>query len=230
MSKLWNSDTELFEIVRNELYSAVVGDCMDKMGLLTQFLPPRIKAIQKEMSVVGRAMTVLQADVIDTGSGKHNELLKQPFGLMLEALDDLKQDEVYICAGSNPGYALWGELMSTRAMTLGAAGAVVSGYMRDYHGIVKLGFPTFAFGAYAKDQGPRGKVLDWRVPIVIGEVRIEPGDIVIGDVDGVCIVPRLHEEEIMTAAIEKSRGEKMVQEKIKNGMSAREAFDRYGIL
>jgi regulator of RNase E activity RraA len=86
---------------------------------------------------------------------------------MLEALDDLKPNEVYICTGGSPRYALWGELMSIRAMHCGAAGAVLDGYSRDTRGILKLGFPTFSHGSYAQDQNPRGKVVDYRVPIVI---------------------------------------------------------------
>ncbi len=230
MPNLWNNDEELFSIIREELFTAVVGDCMDKLGLLHQFLPPQVQPLRQDMFTVGRAMTVLEADVFGEKGGANNDLLSKPFGLMLEALDDLKKNEVYICTGSSPTYALWGEIMSTRAMKLGAVGAVVDGYSRDTKGILELGFPTFSYGPYAQDQGPRGKVIDWRVPIEIRGVRINPGDIVIGDVDGVCVVPQSSEEAVFTASIEKARGEKIVQEKIAGGMSAREAFDTYGIM
>lgn len=230
-STLWKNDDELFAIVKQELYTAVVGDIMDKMGLLRQFLPPEIQPLQTDMFVVGRAMPVLEADVFseDPELG-HNELLKQPFGLMLQALDDLKKNEVYICSGASPTYALWGELMSTRAMKLGAAGAVVDGYSRDTRGILQLNFPTFSYGRYAQDQAPRGKVIDFRTSLEIRGVRIMPGDIVLGDMDGVCIVPNAAVTEVFSRAIEKARGEKMVQEKIQEGMSASQAFETYGIL
>ncbi|WP_341840703.1 RraA family protein [Chitinophaga caseinilytica] len=230
-SPLWKHDDELFSIVRNELYTAVVGDIMDKMGLQRQFLPPQIQPLQSDMFLVGRAMTVLEADVFsEDPSAGQNPLLKKPFGLMLEALDDLKKNEVYICAGASPSYALWGELMSTRAMQLGAAGAVVDGYSRDTKGILQLNFPTFSYGRYAQDQAPRGKVIDFRVPLEIRGVRVLPGDIVLGDIDGVCIVPREAEREVFSRAIEKARGEKMVQQKILEGMSAGQAFAKYGIM
>ncbi|TKC08535.1 RraA family protein [Pedobacter frigoris] len=116
-------------------------------------------------------------------------LENKPFGLMLEALDDLKKNEVYICAGTSPSYALWGELMSVRAKKLGAAGAVVNGYHRDTKGILDMGFSTFSLGSYAKDQAPRGKVVDFRSSIEINGVIVNSGDYVIGDRDGVCIVP-----------------------------------------
>lgn len=227
----WHTDTQLFEIIRAELYTAVIGDIMDKMGLLHQFLPAAIQPLRKDMFVVGRAMPVLEADVLESKEyAGNNPILKKSFGLMLEALDDLKKDEVYICGGASPNYALWGELMSTRALKLGAAGAVVDGYSRDTKGILKLNFPTFSYGSYAQDQAPRGKVIDFRVPIEIRGVLINPGDIVVGDIDGVCIIPQIHEVEILTQAIEKARGEKLVQIKIQEGMSAKEAFEKYGIM
>ncbi|MBO9619921.1 MAG: RraA family protein [Niabella sp.] len=229
INKLWQTDDELFQIIKRELYTAVVGDIMDKLGYLHQFLPPQIKPLRQDMFVVGRAMTVLEADVFSE-DGNNNFLLKKPFGLMLEALDDLKENEVYICAGASPSYALWGELMSTRAMKLGAAGAVVDGYSRDTNGILELNFPTFSYGRYAQDQAPRGKVIDFRVPLKIKGVLVNSGDIVVGDSDGVCIVPREIEEEVFARAIEKARGEKVVQKKIEEGMSAKEAFEKYGIM
>jgi regulator of RNase E activity RraA len=226
----WKNDQELFSIIRKELYTAVIGDIMDKMGFLYQFLPPQIQPLEGKMRVVGRAMTVLEADIVQDPADKGGEDFKKPFGLMLDALDDLKAGEVYVCTGASPSYALWGELMSTRAKMLGGAGAVVNGYSRDKKGILKLDFPTFSYGNYAQDQGPRGKVIDFRVPLKMGEVLINPGDMVIGDMDGVCIVPANAATEVFGLAIEKARGEKIVQKKIQEGMSAREAFETYGIM
>src|SRR5688572_343808 len=229
--KPWKSDDELFALCKRELFTAVVGDVMDKLNLRRQFLPPEIQPLREDMVVIGRAMPVLEADVfIERVSGSANTLMQKSFGLMLEALDDLKRNEVYICTGSSPRYALWGELMSTRAMKLGAAGAVLDGYSRDTRGILALNFPTFSYGRYAQDQGPRGKVIDYRCPIEINGARIEPGDLLFGDLDGVCVVPRRAEREVFTAALEKSRGEKRVAKAIREGMSAVEAFKQFGIM
>jgi len=230
-SVAWNDDEGLFALARRELFTAVVGDIMDKLGFLHQFLPPRIGPLRPDMVVIGRAMTVLEADVFEErSSSKNNPVMAQPFGLMFEALDDLRPNEVYVCAGASPRYALWGELMSTRAIKLGAAGAVVDGYLRDTHGILAQNFPAFSYGSYAQDQGPRGKVIDFRIPIEIQGIRINTGDIVFGDVDGVLVVPREAEEEIFMGAIEKARGEKLVQKAIEDGMSASEAFRKFGIM
>lgn len=204
---------------------------MDKMDLQHQFLPPYVTPLRDDMVIAGRAMPVLEADVFEeSGNSNHNPVMNRPFGLMLHALDDLKENEVYICTGSSPRYALWGEMMSLRAMKLGAEGAVVDGYSRDTKGILAMNFPTFSRGRYAQDQGPRGKVIDYRVPIEWGGVRIHPGDIIFGDLDGVLVIPQAQEEAVIEAALEKARGEKLVYQALQKGMSAVEAFDTFGIM
>ncbi|MBS5062275.1 MAG: RraA family protein [Hungatella hathewayi] len=226
----WKNDEELFALMRAELYSAVIGDILDKLHYYHQFLPYRIQPVREHMVVAGRAMTVLEADAFEELSAGQNPVMQKPFGLMLEALDDIKKDEVYICTGSSPSYALVGELMCTRMQILGAAGAVVNGFHRDTKGIVDLDFPCFSYGRYAQDQAPRGKVIDFRVPIEIEGVRVNPGDIVFGDLDGVVVIPRTIEEEVIRLAYEKATGEKMVSEAIRAGMGAKESFDKHGIM
>ena len=230
MHPLWANDEELFALARKELFTAVVGDVMDKLNLRQQFLPPQIQPLERQMMAIGRALTVLEADFFEELAVGHSPMSSKPFGLMLEALDDLKKNEIYVCTGASPRYALWGELMSLRAQRCGAAGAVVDGYSRDTHGIVELGFPTFSYGAYAQDGSPRGKVIDFRVPIEVGGARILPGDILFGDVDGVCVVPKVAEAEVFARALEKARGEKKVRKAIEEGMSAKEAFQTFGIM
>ncbi|KAA3632487.1 MAG: RraA family protein [Bacteroidetes bacterium] len=227
----WKDDKELFEIARKELFVALVGDVLDKMGYLHQFLPPKIKPLAPEFILIGRAMPVLEADVFEEQSSTtKNEAMKQPFGLMFEALDSLKEDEVYICTGASPNYALWGGLMSTRALKLRASGAVLHGWSRDTNEILRLNFPTFSYGGFAQDQGPRGKVIDYRVPIEIEGVRINPGDIIYGDRDGVLVVPKEAVKEAFTGAIEKARGEQLVKKALEEGMSTVEAFKKFGIM
>ncbi|UJH68506.1 RraA family protein [Allomuricauda sp. SCSIO 65647] len=231
MKGLWKDDNELYEIAKRELFVALVGDVLDKMGYLHQFLPPHLKPLHHDFVVIGRAMPVLEADVFEeVGKGSHNPLMKKPFGIMFEALDSLKEGEVYICSGSSPEYALWGGLMSTRAMKLGAAGAVLNGWSRDTNEILNLGFPTFSYGGYAQDQGPRGKVIDYNVPIEIEGVRITPGDVVYGDRDGVLIIPKKAVDEAFSGAIEKARGEQLVKKALQEGMSAVDAFEKFGIM
>lgn len=229
--ELWKNDKELFNIAKKELFVALVGDILDKMGFQHQFLPPTIKPVDTNFVVIGRAMPVLEADVFEEETkDSKNPMMKKPFGIMFEALDDLKEDEVYICSGSSPKYALWGGLMSTRALKLKAAGAVLHGWSRDTNEILKLNFPTFSYGGFAQDQGPRGKVIDYRVPIEIEGVRIQPGDIIYGDRDGVLVVPKDAVIEAFQGAIEKARGEQLVKNALENGMSTVDAFQKFGIM
>jgi 4-hydroxy-4-methyl-2-oxoglutarate aldolase len=224
-------DDEIFRLLKNELFTAVVGDVMDVLGFRHQFLPAGIAALRPDTVIAGRAMPVLEADVFGDGD-EHSRgpLAAKPFGLMLEALDDLKPGEVYVATGGSLRYALWGGLMSTRARHLKAAGAVLDGYARDASEIEALGFAVFCRGLYAQDQGARGKVVDFRTPVEIGGARVAPGDLIFGDREGVLVIPRQAEEEILTRALEKSRTENHVGAAIRGGMSACEAFARFGVL
>jgi regulator of RNase E activity RraA len=215
-------DRELFQAMRAHLFTAIIGDVLDSHGLRHQFLMPECRPLDPKMVVCGRAMPVIEADV--------SEVPDPPFGLMLKALDSLKEDEVYIAAGSSPRYALWGELMSTAARARGAAGAVLAGYIRDTKGILGMNFPVFSFGSYAQDQRGRGQVLDFRVPLDISGVRIEPGDIVFGDIDGVLVLPRAVENIVVTEALERVKREKTAKQLLLEGVSAETAFYQTGVL
>nr|WP_246229835.1 RraA family protein [Mucilaginibacter humi] len=152
LQKNWDTDDELFHIIRTELYTAVIGDIMDVLGYMNQFLPPQLRPLTDSDFIVGRAMTVVETDIVSQSS-INNAALNKPFGLMLEALDDLKKNEIYVCTGASPTYALWGELMSVRAKYLGAAGAIVDGYSRDTNGVRAVGLPVFSYGCYARGSG-----------------------------------------------------------------------------
>jgi 4-hydroxy-4-methyl-2-oxoglutarate aldolase len=219
-------DSALFTALREKLFTAVVGDVMDGIGLTRQFLPPSLRPLREDMVVVGRAMTVTEKDLAP-GEAETAEA----FGLMLRALDDLKAGEVYICAGASPAYALWGGLMSTRAMKLGATGAVLGGCHRDTREILDLGFPVFSEGAYAQDQKNRGIVTGFREPIAFSNgTGVAPGDIVFGDIDGVVIVPRNSAADVVRLALAKVEGENVVRRMIEEGHSSQDAFAATGIM
>ena len=212
-------------MMRDRLFTAVVGDILDELGFVHRFLPQAIGPLDENMILAGRAMPVLESDVPEGHSPA------KPFGLMVEALDDLKPHEVYIASGSlNPCYAMWGELMSTRARVLGAAGAVLNGPSRDTRAILEMKFPVFSTGRYAQDQKVRGEVVDFRIAIDIEAVHVEPGDIVFGDIDGVLIVPRAAEREALTRALEKVTKENTVRTAILGGMSTADALAKYGVM
>lgn len=223
-------DATTFDTIRTELFAAAVGDVLDVMGFQRQFLPAGIMPLEKSMRIVGRALPVLEADVIKTAAPSPGPLAGKPFGLMLEALDDLRPGEIYIATGASLRYALWGGLMSTRAQHLKAAGAILDGYVRDANEIERLGFPVFCRGTYAQDQGVRGQVIDFRCTIEIEGIRIGPGDLLFGDREGVLVIPAEAEDEAIAKALEKVRTEDRVADAIRGGMSACQALETFGVM
>jgi len=216
------TEAELFAAIRKHLYTAAVGDVLDQMGHHRHFLPPEIRPLCPDMVVVGRAAPVIVRDQEETRDAD--------FGRLLEALDSLGEDDVYITDGGQSPFALWGELMSTRARHLKAAGAVMNGYCRDTAGILALGFPTFSRGSWAQDIRYRGRVVDYHVPCEVGGLPVAPGDVVFGDRDGVLVVPLRLAEEAFERALEKVRAENHVREAFRRGMPAVEAFAKYGVM
>ena len=218
----------LMEEIRAKLFTAVLGDVMDAIGLTCQFLPPHIRALVPGTVIAGRAMTVLEADcAADHGSRSD----AKPFGLMFEALDDLKPGEIYVCTGASGDYALWGGLMSTRAAKLGAAGAVLDGFHRDTREILELGFPVFSSGSYAQDQRVRGRVIDFRCSLRFANgCRVEDGDLIVADIDGAVVVPAAREQEVLAAAFEKVKGENAVRDMILSGQTTADIFKNTGIM
>jgi regulator of RNase E activity RraA len=215
----------LLDTIRQHLFTAVIGDVMDAAGLAHQFLPPYLRPLDDSHLLVGRALTVLESDIAD------RDTEDEPFGLMFKALDDLKPGEVYVCTGSTGAFALWGELMSSRAARLGATGAVVDGFHRDTRGIRRLGFPVFSAGAYAQDQRPRGRVTDFRVPLTFSNgAVVRPGDVIVGDVDGVLAIPADHVGDIVAAALAKAGAERDVERAIAAGEATTAIFARTGIM
>jgi len=227
----WTNDEELFAVIRLSLFPAVVGDVMDTMGYIHRFLPPEIQPLRDDMVVLGRAMPVLQEDIAAGEMSRDAADASRPFGLMLDALDDLKKNEVYLCTGGSPAYATWGELMCTRARQLGAAGAVLNGYSRDTRGILKLGFPTFSIGRFGQDQRPRGQVVGYRTRVTIGKTVVEPGDLVFGDLDGVLVIPQTIEEDVLRAAMEKVEREELVRTAFeRDNITASAAVAKFGVM
>ncbi len=218
----WTSDTELYELVKTRLYTPVVGDILDLLGFTHQFLPQPVQPLLPEMKLVGRAMPVLMIDV-------HGPQ-KEPFGKLTEALDQLQPGEIYLASGGEMRCAYWGEILTATARMRGAAGAVINGFHRDTPRVLEQDWPVFSRGRFAEDSAVRTQVVDYRCPMEIGGVTVEPWDLVFGDLDGVVIVPKKVEREVIAEALKKAAGENLVRKEIENGMSSTAAFRKYGIL
>ncbi|MFE1250791.1 RraA family protein [Streptomyces sp. NPDC058735] len=212
----------LVEAVRTRLTTPVVGDILDQLGHRHQFLPPQIRGLTPDTVVAGRAMPVLIADCFGAQS--------KPFGLLTEALDDLRPGEVYLARGSVTPCSAWGEILTATARTRGAVGAVIDGFHRDTPKVLSQNWPVFSRGAYAQDAAVRTRVVDYRVPVEIGAVTVRPGDLVFGDIDGVVVVPREVEAEVVERALQKLSVENVVRSAIESGMTATAAFAEHGVL
>ena len=218
----WKTETEMFALMKEKLYTPVVGDILDTMGYYHQFLPQDVRGLTSDMKLAGKAMTVLMIDVFGDQ--------KKPFGMLTEALDQLEENEIYLATGGTKRCAYWGELLTATARTRGAVGAVVNGWHRDTPQVLEQNWPVFSCGCYAQDSSVRTQVVDFRCRIEIGEVTITDGDILFGDVDGVIVIPKDVAEEVVTLALEKASAEKVVRKAIEDGMAATDAFKKFGIL
>jgi regulator of RNase E activity RraA len=215
-------ETALFDLFKKELYTPVVGDILDGLGLYHQFLPQPIQPALLEMKVVGRAMPVVMIDVYGPQ--------KKPFGLLTEALDQLEPGEIYLCSGGDMRCAYWGELLTATARTRGAVGAVVNGFHRDTPKMLEQNWPVFSRGRFAQDSSVRTQVTNFRCSIEVGGVWLEPGDLVFGDLDGVVVIPKKVEDEVIEKALEKARTENVVRKAIEAGMSSTAALAKYRVL
>ncbi len=216
------SDSKLFQIIRDVLFTPVVGDILDREKHWHQFLPQPIKPLNPAFRLIGRAFPVRIGDV--TGPQR------RPFGRLTDALDTIEPGEIYLATGGAMNCAAWGEIMTATARTRGGAGAVIDGFHRDTPRVLEQNWPVFSRGSFAQDAGVRSSVLDFRCTVEIGGVLVEPGDLIFGDIDGVLVIPRAIERRMIELAVEKVAGEKRVRSEIESGSTSTTVFDRYGIL
>lgn len=208
--------------IRDELYTAVLSDVLDAKGFRGQAFGVGISPMTSAQRLVGRAFPVLVGEAFT--------LPERPYERLIESLDAIDENEVFITNALSDRAAFWGELLSNACLARKGAGAVVDGWVRDVERIEPLGFPVFARGRLPKDSLGRFEVLAYRVPVECCGVRVEPGDLVMADSDGVVVVPQAVEKEIVAEALTKVRGENAVREGIRQGKSLRSLFDTYGVL
>ena len=211
--------------LRTKLFTSVISDCLDSVGLMRQALPARIRPLDEASVLCGRARTAAFMEVY------HHESGSNPYALEIALIDSLQPDEIPVFACSNPArVAPWGELLSTAAKVRGAAGALMDGCTRDVVAVRKMGFPVFHGGIAPLDSKGRGRIMALDVPIECAGVRVETGDLIFGDADGVFVVPRTVEAEVIGLAFEKVRGEKSTLRDLERGDKLADVFARYGIL
>lgn len=205
------------------LFPAVVSDVLDGLGCRNQVMAERIRPLYPEAKVVGLARTVRCGPV--TGPPRRPE---DNYLMQLRAIESLETDDVMVV--SQITTCFWGELLSRASRRRGATGIVIDGYTRDCLGILELRFPTFSAGIHAADALGRVEVVEYGGEIVSGGVLVRDRDLVIGDYDGVVVVPADLAEQVVALAEEKVRGERTVRDKLDEGMSVSDAYEKYGVL
>jgi regulator of RNase E activity RraA len=205
------------------LPTAVISDILDGLGLRHQVMAPRVRPLDPLMRVAGFARTVTAAPTLYLPLSREEQ-----YKLQFAAIDSLMPGEVMVV--STIENCFWGELLSVAASRRGARGIVIDGYTRDVAGIKALGFPTVAAGIHAADALGRVDVRDFGQTIASGGVTVAHHDLIVGDCDGVVVVPAQSSMEVIVRAEEKIDGENLVRAKLEKGMLVGDAFREHGIM
>ena len=168
---MWKNEDEMFALMREKLYTPVIGDILDQNGFVHQFLPPDIRPLSGNMKIAGKAMTVLMIDVY----GEQNK----PFGYLTEALDQLEKNEIYLATGGTKTLCVLGRTADGDSKEERQPQALsLNGWHRDTPQVLEQNWPVFSCGCYAQDSSVRTQVVQYRCQIEIGQVTVQDGDIV----------------------------------------------------
>lgn len=216
---------ELVRQCRTRLNSAAISDSLDALGYHNQVLTPGIKALDAGLVLCGLARVGLYMPVY------HDDESMRVYENEIALVDSLRPEEVpvLVCHGIQR-ISPWGELLSERASYLGAAGCLTDGCVRDTSRIRALNFPVYSSGTNPVDTKYRGKMFLYDVPGEICGVRVDSGDLVFGDFDGIVIVPRAVLHQVVDKAMEKVAAENVVRDEIRAGGALTDIFAKHGIL
>jgi len=208
------------------LYTAVLSDVMDEMGYMNQALRPFVRPLDETASFFGRARTGLYANAYSVLEGEN------PYELEIRLLDDLEPGDVPViaCHGPTDRMAPWGELLTTAAIARGAVGCVTDGLVRDVRHIRAMKFPVFHGGIGPLDSKGRCRMIEMDRPIECAGVRVCAGDTVVGDVDGVVIVPQAIADDVFSRSIDKVSRENRTRDELRAGRLLSEVYEKYGVL
>ena len=204
----FQSDEELFQFIEKKLFSAAFCDIMDGFGFRDQAMHPRIRPIHPDYIVIGRAKTALCNNVYEPRQDN-------PYKGEIDAVDTMNPGEVLVQSTDLAlRGGLWGELMSTASKKRGSRGAVLDGACRDIKKIYDVGFPVFAAGYRPTDSNGRCEVVDMDCPVMCGGVRVNPGELIVADFDGIVVIPQEIEDDVIQKAIEKAEKESICKKEL----------------
>lgn len=221
------AETELSAPPRSISRVAILSDALDALGFPNQAMASRIRPLLPDIGhcgFAGRARTLRWMET----NYVHEE---DPYGLEIEAMDSLRPGDVVVHSTDRSGAsAPWGELMTNVARLRGAVGCICDSNVRDTLEIIDLGFPVYYVGIRPVDSKGRARVEAMDTPVMCGEVLVEPGDLVVADYDGVVVIPRRVEQQVLQYARDKDQNESITRKELLKGRSLREVYNEYGIL
>ena len=220
------TDQDKADWVATHLYAAVVSDALDSVGLRAQCLSADIRPLDEALVLAGRARTARWAAVDPSAPPTAN-----PYANEIRYLDSGQPGDVFVMSvGRHPDIVPWGELLSTACRARGGRGLIADGLVRDSRQIKAMELPVFCTGRRPLDSARRGEVVEYDVPVVIDGVTISPGDFVVADADGVVIVPKGVEREVLAKAWAKVEGENRTRDALLAGRLLGEVYEEFGVL
>jgi 4-hydroxy-4-methyl-2-oxoglutarate aldolase len=198
----------------SKLDTATISDALDRFGIVGQCY--RIKPRDPKMRMAGRAFTLLCGPAA------------VPPGTVGDYIDDVAPGSVVVIDnGGRLNATIWGDILTEAAHAKGVAGTVIDGLCRDTALCLELGYPVFTRDHWMRTGKDRVQVEATNVPVTIGEARVQPGDILRGDADGVVVIPKEHEEKVLTAAEEIEAAENSIRQAVRGGMRLDEARKQF---
>ncbi len=219
------ADLELFADIEKSLYTAVISDSLDQLGYRDQVMRENVRPLFPNIRFAGWARTITCVDIY--------HIPPDPYDTEIEAVDSILPGEVVVVSTggtTSTRNAPWGELLSTAAKARGSRGAVIDGLVRDVKKIEELAFPVFAAGIKPVDSKGRGMVNAYNVPALCGGVKVNPGDLVFADYDGVIVIPPEVLPDVIQLAKEKAGGENKSRPELMRGAYLRDVYRKYGVL
>lgn len=220
----FKNESELFSYLEENAYAAVFADIMDEMDYNFQVISPNSKIcpLKDNFVVIGRSVTLLN---------EWDNNKDEPYDTAIKCVDSLEPDSVLVITGSDSFSAgIMGELTATAMRSKKSRGVVVNGYTRDARKLIGMDFPTFAWGASPIDTTGRVRAVDYNIPIIIGGVKILPGDLIFADLDGIVVIPKNIEKEVIDEVIKRINTESLVRKELAEGKSMAEVWEKYHVL
>ena len=193
-----------------KLDCAALSDALDRLSIVGQC--HRIRPCDPDFRMAGRAFTVMY-EAVQTSAGTVGEFIDDVAPGSVIVIDNQGKDDV----------GTWGNILTEAAYRRGMAGTVIDGNNRDVALCRKLGYPIYSRNTWMRTGKGRIQLKALQVPVVIGNVTVHPGDIVVGDPDGVVVLPRGREDDILAAAEQITGNEERLRDAVRSGMRMDEA-------